>query len=275
MSVGQLERAGLGRHAVAHGAQTGWLRPLHRGVYLVGPLETEHSRAMAATLAAGPGALLSHYPAAVLWGLRPAPRVRSTSRSPGARPATATASASTEPPCTPPTRPPATGSPSPHRPARSSTSPRPPPPATSTERPTKPESSASSQTIPSMSSSAVTHATEAPQHSKKRNGPSHSSPAQKPRGPRSTSSAGPAARAGDQRASPRLRSRSLWRAQRLVVEIDGYAFHSSRRSFERDRRKDQHLQTHGYRVIRITWRQLTEEPEAVVATITRALAERW
>ena len=51
-----------------------------------------------------------------------------------------------------------------------------------------------------------------------------------------------------------------------------YTFHSSRRSFERDRRKDRDLQALGYTVLRITWRQLTEEPEAVVATITRALA---
>ena len=49
----------------------GWLRRMHRGVYLVGPLEAPHSRAMAATLAAGAGAVLSHYSAAVLWGLRP------------------------------------------------------------------------------------------------------------------------------------------------------------------------------------------------------------
>ncbi len=66
----------------------------------------------------------------------------------------------------------------------------------------------------------------------------------------------------------------LWRAEKIVVETDGYAFHSSRRSFERDRRTDQALTAAGYRVIRITWRQLTDEPEAVVATLSRALAER-
>ena len=64
----------------------------------------------------------------------------------------------------------------------------------------------------------------------------------------------------------------LWRRQRLIVEVDGYAFHSSRRSFERDRRKDQALGAQGYRVIRVTWRQLTEEPEVVVATLAAALA---
>ena len=71
VSVEQLARVGRGRHAVSHRVERGWLRPLHRGVYLVGPLETEHSRLMAAALAACPGALISHYPAAVLWGLRP------------------------------------------------------------------------------------------------------------------------------------------------------------------------------------------------------------
>ena len=44
----------------------GWLRREHRGVYLVGPLESPHSRAMAAVLAYGAGALLSHDPAGVV-----------------------------------------------------------------------------------------------------------------------------------------------------------------------------------------------------------------
>ena len=42
---------------------------LHRGVYLVGPLETPHTAAMAAVLATG--GVISHYPAAVLWDWRP------------------------------------------------------------------------------------------------------------------------------------------------------------------------------------------------------------
>jgi len=63
----------------------------------------------------------------------------------------------------------------------------------------------------------------------------------------------------------------VWREAKLVVEIDGYAFHSSRSSFERDRRKDQELRAAGDRVIRITWRQLTEESAAVIATLASAL----
>jgi very-short-patch-repair endonuclease len=66
----------------------------------------------------------------------------------------------------------------------------------------------------------------------------------------------------------------VWPNERVVLEIDGYAFHSMRRSFEQDRRRDQILTTAGYRVLRITWRQLTNEPEAVLVAITRALAQR-
>ncbi len=64
----------------------------------------------------------------------------------------------------------------------------------------------------------------------------------------------------------------LWRAERLVVEVDGYAFHSSRNAFERDRRRDAELGAQGFRVIRVTWRQIVEEPEAVIATLAVALA---
>jgi very-short-patch-repair endonuclease len=65
---------------------------------------------------------------------------------------------------------------------------------------------------------------------------------------------------------------AIWRSRRLIVEFDGYATHGTRRSFEEDRRRDQQLVVKGYRVIRVTWRQLTREPEAVVATLATALA---
>ena len=66
----------------------------------------------------------------------------------------------------------------------------------------------------------------------------------------------------------------VWRAHRLIVEFDSWTFHSMRSSFEEDRRRDQQLTATGWRVIRITWRQLTGEPEAVVAVISAALTER-
>ncbi len=62
-----------------------------------------------------------------------------------------------------------------------------------------------------------------------------------------------------------------WLEQRLIVEVDGYKFHRSRRAFERDRKRDAAHVLAGYRVIRVTWRQLTEEPLAVAVTIARAL----
>jgi very-short-patch-repair endonuclease len=64
----------------------------------------------------------------------------------------------------------------------------------------------------------------------------------------------------------------LWADQRLIVEFDGYQFHGHRAAFERDRRRDQAHIAAGYTVIRITWRQLTEEPLSVVATIAALLS---
>ena len=63
---------------------------------------------------------------------------------------------------------------------------------------------------------------------------------------------------------------ALWRDQRLVAELDGFRTHGRRRSFEDDRRRDRILQAAGYRVIRITWRQLRDEPDAVARDL-RAL----
>src|SRR3954464_6866302 len=65
----QLAAAGVTGRWVERRVERGWLRRMHRGVYLVGLLEAAYSPLMAATLAAGPGALLSHYAAAVLWAL--------------------------------------------------------------------------------------------------------------------------------------------------------------------------------------------------------------
>jgi very-short-patch-repair endonuclease len=70
---------------------------------------------------------------------------------------------------------------------------------------------------------------------------------------------------------PPLRVDFAWRAQRVVVETDGGRYHRTRRAFEADRRRDQRLTLAGWRVIRITWRQLVEEPERVIALLTQLL----
>jgi very-short-patch-repair endonuclease len=62
-----------------------------------------------------------------------------------------------------------------------------------------------------------------------------------------------------------------WERQRLIVEVDGRRYHGHATAFERDRRRDQILVAAGYRVIRITWRQLVNEPIAVAVRIAQAL----
>jgi hypothetical protein len=59
----------------------------------------------------------------------------------------------------------------------------------------------------------------------------------------------------------------LWRSRRLIVETDGHAHHGTRTAFERDRAKDARLTMLGYRVVRFTYRQLVCEREIVVATL--------
>jgi very-short-patch-repair endonuclease len=66
----------------------------------------------------------------------------------------------------------------------------------------------------------------------------------------------------------------LWRAEGLVVEIDGFAFHASSAAFERDRRRDGVLAASGFRVLRVTWRQISGEPEALLVRLAQALVQR-
>jgi very-short-patch-repair endonuclease len=66
----------------------------------------------------------------------------------------------------------------------------------------------------------------------------------------------------------------LWRDHALAVEIDGFAFHRDRAAFEADRRRDGDLLARGIQVMRITWRGITDEPEAILARLAQALAGR-
>lgn len=61
-------------------------------------------------------------------------------------------------------------------------------------------------------------------------------------------------------------------AAKLVVEIDGWAYHRDREQFERDRRRQNRLITSGWTVLRFTWADITRRPRAVVETITAVLA---
>jgi very-short-patch-repair endonuclease len=66
----------------------------------------------------------------------------------------------------------------------------------------------------------------------------------------------------------------LWRDARFVVEVDGYAFHSDAKTFEKDRHRDLALTSAGLRVVRVTWKQLVEEPEVILVRVAQSLAHR-
>jgi very-short-patch-repair endonuclease len=59
----------------------------------------------------------------------------------------------------------------------------------------------------------------------------------------------------------------LWRTEHLIVETDGRASHGTPQAFERDRRRDQLLTLAGFKILRFTWRQVRTEPDAVAGTI--------
>jgi predicted transcriptional regulator of viral defense system len=65
----------------------------------------------------------------------------------------------------------------------------------------------------------------------------------------------------------------LFPRERVVVETDGFRFHGHRAAFERDRRRDAELTRAGYRALRFTHRQIVSEPAAVAATVAAALAQ--
>jgi very-short-patch-repair endonuclease len=65
----------------------------------------------------------------------------------------------------------------------------------------------------------------------------------------------------------------LWRAQRLIVELDGGYVHGTWRTSERDKERDRLLIADGWRVVRITWRQLRDDAPAVIADLYRLLRQ--
>src|SRR3954465_10327811 len=68
----QLVALGYSAQGITHRIAKGRLRPIFRGVYAVDrPAESRHAWWMAAVLASGQDALLSHESAAALWHIRP------------------------------------------------------------------------------------------------------------------------------------------------------------------------------------------------------------
>jgi very-short-patch-repair endonuclease len=66
----------------------------------------------------------------------------------------------------------------------------------------------------------------------------------------------------------------LWRAQDLVVEVDSFAYHRGSVTFQDDRARDLDLRQRGFVVLRFSERQLEAEPSRVAADVARALGAR-
>ena len=64
----------------------------------------------------------------------------------------------------------------------------------------------------------------------------------------------------------------LWRAQRVIVEVDSRTFHLC--TFEEDRERDAHLLSEGFAVLRITWRRLKRSPGREAKRLCSVLGQR-
>jgi very-short-patch-repair endonuclease len=62
-----------------------------------------------------------------------------------------------------------------------------------------------------------------------------------------------------------------WPERRLVVELDGRGYHSHRAAFETDRVRDARLQVGGYRVLRVTEARLKREPQKIIEEVRSLL----
>lgn len=253
----QMLAAGVTRNEIATRLARGVLRRVYRGVYVLGPL-TREGRWMAAVLAAGDGAVLSHLSAAALWGIRdggdvPDVTVRHTSALGGAI-----------------------------RPHRSLV--------------TKPE-----QTV--RKGIPVTTPTRTIHDLARVLGPEELERVHREalvlglplqldgkRRPAIRELLGdrPTKKELERRFRQFLRRRRLplpdtnvhlpfgeadcvWAAQRLIVELDGYDVHRGRSAFERDRLRDREAMLAGWRVVRVTWRQLHREPDGLARDLRKLL----
>lgn len=65
----------------------------------------------------------------------------------------------------------------------------------------------------------------------------------------------------------------VWIDRRLIVETDGYKFHRGRAAFENDKARDLRLRERGFDVMHLSYRQVLEEPEQVANILRRELSQ--
>lgn len=257
-----LAAVGLERRAVARRVAQGHLRRLHRGVFLAGPLPGARTREMAAVLAVGHDAAVSHRSAAALWEILPPADepvdVTVTRGHPRSRPGIRV-----------------------HRTRRLQHSLNAGVPVTTPLRTLQDLASAvGSRDLERAIEEAQVRRLVTRQELDRLDsrGARHEPSLTRSEAERRLLALIRAARLPPPRTNTRVGRYEvdfLWADHRVVVEVDGFAFHSSRAAFERDRARDRDLQLSGYTVLRFTWRQLVDEPEAVVAALAAALACRY
>jgi very-short-patch-repair endonuclease len=278
VSTAQLREIGLGGDAVLRRVRAGRLHRLYRGVYAVGHTAlTREGRWLAAVLACGDGAALSHRSAAALWGFRPTDRARIEVTVPRSRSG-------------PPgvevhrTRRLQRGDARVHRAIRVTTPARTladladllPPDALA-------RAIHEAEVLRLLDVRAVREA-----HANGRRGAANLAAALVEPAPHTRSELearfatfcrrerlplpllNASVRTGDQL----YELDALWPQHRVVAELDGAAFHHTRRAFHRDRERDLALAADGYVVVRLTWRQVTQRPRDVAAKLRRLLASR-
>jgi very-short-patch-repair endonuclease len=64
---------------------------------------------------------------------------------------------------------------------------------------------------------------------------------------------------------------ALWERERVAVELDSRSIHGTRKKFESDRQRGRILVAEGWRTMHVTWRQLQEEPEEIARDLRLAL----
>jgi very-short-patch-repair endonuclease len=272
----QMVAAGLSRHAIAGHVGNGWLVARHRGVYQLGAFGGPFADEMAALLACGPHGVLSHWAAAALFELcsragRPVDVTITQGRA-GRRPGIRVHRPTALPPCDVVLK---------HglmvtTPARTLVDLAASTTRAELERLTE-EAQVQRLASPAELLAVIARGTGRPGVRRMRSVVDSideplftRSEAEKRLRALCRSAALPLPRMNVKRAGWEVDA--VWDVQRLVVEVDGYKFHSTRAKFERDRRKDADLTLAGYRVLRITWRRLTRESPQVIAILSAALS---
>jgi very-short-patch-repair endonuclease len=273
VSRAQLLELGLDRGAIVHRGKLGRLRPVHRGVYTIGHrLLTQDGRWMAAVLAYGPRAVLSHRAAAALWGMRVGTRVEVTvpaglrgrdgiqvyrAKLPADERTTHRGIPTTTVPRTLLDLSAVVGRPHLRGALREAEQLRLTDPLSLHDLAERYPRRAGLKAIKALLSEASIGAKIIRSELEERFQDF-------------------LIRAGLPLPQTNVAIEGyevdcVWSEQRLIVELDGHATHSPTHAFEADRARDRRLGAAGWHVIRITWRQLVQEPELVEADLRRLL----